>query len=852
MKRVRKSLMALVLALVMSLTLLPVQAMAMESGLTGKGEARSVQAPVYINPLYAGTQRDKTGLGAQALSTVDLAEQPPNADECLSEVEAAKELHKQMLARKGEITLHVKQAYGADASEAVGRIWRSAMAHMKGTGATGDYLRYHNGGYYCPVFLVYPTDNGASQIFTVTYQHHPKFSTLWYTTAAQEQELTNYIHGTILPQLALDGKTTYQKAAAIYDWIAKNVRYDYDNLNDGDYMLKYTAYAAAIDKKAVCQGYANLFYRLANSAGIDCRIITGRGNSGSGWIDHAWNIVQMNDGKYYCVDVTWDEGRSSHSYFLKGLTEFSKNHVVRTENEYTYFWNEYASKVSATDYRVAEGGATPVVPKPATPANVTLIGAAGDSSGITVTWNAADGAAQYRVYRKDAVNTKWKGLANVTGTSWTDKTAAAGVTYTYTVRGIGSDGKSLSPGFDNTGVSAAMPAAPTPAPTTPANVTLIGATGDSNGVIVTWNAADGAAQYRVYRKDAANPKWKGLANVDGTSWTDKTAAAGVTYTYTVRGIGSDGKTLSPGFDATGVSATVPGAVPAVPADVTLGNATVSGSAIVVTWNAADGAAQYRVYRKDAANPKWKGIANVTGTSWTDKAAKAGVKYTYTVRGISADGKTLSPGFDKTGVSATIPGAAPVPANVTLSGATVGSSGITVAWRAAAGAEKYRVYRKDAANPKWKGIANVTGTSWTDKTAKAGVKYTYTVRGIGADGKTLSLKFDKTGVSATIPKPAKVAMVGAEQVTTGTKGIQVTWKPAANAKTYNVYRAVNPPSGDVPASAWVLVGKKVNALSFKDTTGKSGMMYAYTVRGVAADGETLSAKYNTFGLRVTMP
>ena len=847
MKRVRKSLMALVLALVMSLTLLPVQAMAMESGLTGKGEARSVQAPVYINPLYAGTQRDKTGLGAQALSTVDLAEQPPNADECLSEVEAAKELHKQMLARKDEITLHVKQAYGADASEAVGRIWRSAMAHMKGTGATGDYLRYHNGGYYCPVFLVYPTDNGASQIFTVTYQHHPKFSTLWYTTAAQEQELTNYIHGTILPQLALDGKTAYQKAAAIYDWIAKNVRYDYENLNDGDYMLKYTAYAAAIDKKAVCQGYANLFYRLANSAGIDCRIITGRGNSGSGWIDHAWNIVQMDDGKYYCVDVTWDEGRSSHSYFLKGLTEFSKNHVVRTENEYTYFWNEYASKVSATDYRVAEGGATPVVPKPATPANVTLIGAAGDSSGITVTWNAADGAAQYRVYRKDAANPKWKGLANVTDTSWTDKTAAAGVTYTYTVRGIGSDGKTLSPGFDATGVSATVPGA---VPAVPADVTLGNATVSGSAIMVTWNAADGAAQYRVYRKDAANPKWKGLANVTDTSWTDKTAAAGVTYTYTVRGIGSDGKTLSPGFDATGVSATVPGAVPAVPADVTLGNATVSGSAIMVTWNAADGAAQYRVYRKDAANPKWKGIANVTGTSWTDKTAKAGVKYTYTVRGINANG-TLSPGFDKTGVSATIPGAAPVPANVTLSGATVGSSGITVAWKAAAGAEKYRVYRKDAANPKWKGIANVTGTSWTDKTAKAGVKYTYTVRGINANG-TLSSGFEKTGVRATIPKPAQVAMVGAEQVTTGTKGIQVTWKPAANAKTYNVYRAVNPPSGDVPASAWVLVGKKVNALSFKDTTGKSGMMYAYTVRGVAADGETLSAKYNTFGLRVTMP
>ena len=51
---------------------------------------------------------------------------------------------------------------------------------------------------------------------------------------------------------------------------------------------------------------------------------------------------------------------------------------------------------------------------------------------------------------------------------------------------------------------------------------------------------------------------------------------------------------------------------------------------------------------------------------------------------------------------------------------------------------------------------------------------------------------------------------------------------------------------------MLVGKKVNALTFKDTTGKSGTLYAYTVRGVAVDGKTLSAAYNKYGVRVTMP
>ena len=38
------------------------------------------------------------------------------------------------------------------------------------------------------------------------------------------------------------------------------------------------------------------------------------------------------------------------------------------------------------------------------------------------------------------------------------------------------------------------------------------------------------------------------------------------------------------------------------------------------------------------------------TSYTDSDVEAGVKYTYTVRGVASDGKTLSPSYDTTGVS----------------------------------------------------------------------------------------------------------------------------------------------------------------------------------------------------------
>ena len=281
---------------------------------------------------------------------------------------------------------------------------------------------------------------------------------------------------------------------------------------------------------------------------------------------------------------------------------------------------------------------------------------------------------------------------------------------------------------------------------TPANVTLGSAKAVSGGIQVTWQAANGAAKYNVYRKDASNTRWVVIGTVTGTSYTDKTVKAGVTYTYTVRGVYADGKTLSPGYNKTGVSATAPKNT--APANVTLGSAKAVNGGIQVTWQKAANAAKYNVYRKDASNTVWQVIATVTGTSYTDKSAKAGVKYSYTVRGVAADGKTLSPSYNKTGVSATVPKAAAVPAEVKMGDATARGSYITVDWSRAANASAYRVYRRINNSTDWRIVASsVNGTSYTDWNVEPGVRYSYTVRGIAADGKTLSRTYDRVGVFA---------------------------------------------------------------------------------------------------------
>lgn len=182
-----------------------------------------------------------------------------------------------------------------------------ALAHT-GVPDEGDYLL----GYI--VYLA-PTDvrfaqNADGWQFTVNY-----YCAYW-TTPQQEAELDVEIEK-LVQQLELKSDLTdYQKVSAIYNYICSNVTYDYEHKEDDSYALKQTAYAAVVNKTAVCQGYATLFYRLALEAGVDCRYITGFAGE-----YHAWNLVKL-DGQYYYTDVTWDSEAYQFQYFLKSISDF--------------------------------------------------------------------------------------------------------------------------------------------------------------------------------------------------------------------------------------------------------------------------------------------------------------------------------------------------------------------------------------------------------------------------------------------------------------------------------------------------------------------------------------------------
>lgn len=110
--------------------------------------------------------------------------------------------------------------------------------------------------------------------------------------------------------------TDYEKEKFIHDYLAATVEYDMNA------PMNQSAYSVMGYGRSVCAGYARAFQLMMQNLGIPCYYCTGFAGE-----DHAWNIILL-DGKYYNVDVTWDDTNPlTYDYFNKTDAEFSDTHV---------------------------------------------------------------------------------------------------------------------------------------------------------------------------------------------------------------------------------------------------------------------------------------------------------------------------------------------------------------------------------------------------------------------------------------------------------------------------------------------------------------------------------------------
>lgn len=276
-------------------------------------EASYTVQHVYVNPLYAHVLSEDD-IALPELSDASLVSLDGSSATYTTLENAGAYLRGQMVARTESVVISYESTEITTEAEVVTlseSLYEFAIGQT-GEADEGDYIRWQVGGWGMSAQM---SVVDTTWYITYTYQ------ITYYTTAEQEAAVTTAVQSVLESFAFADDTSDYTKIKTIYDYICSNVSYDYTNLENEEYLLKYTAYAALINKTSVCQGYALLFYRLAQEAGIDSRIIGGYGTQGETPEAHSWNIVAL-DGSYYYLDATWDAGVVTYSYFLKGSTDF--------------------------------------------------------------------------------------------------------------------------------------------------------------------------------------------------------------------------------------------------------------------------------------------------------------------------------------------------------------------------------------------------------------------------------------------------------------------------------------------------------------------------------------------------
>ncbi len=444
---------------------------------------------------------------------------------------------------------------------------------------------------------------------------------------------------------------------------------------------------------------------------------------------------------------------------------------------------------------------------------VSLKSVKNTTDGVKVTWSTLPTATKYKVMRKAEGDKKWKTIQTLGkgAYTYTDESVKSGKKYTYTVRAYDGDYKSL---YNKSGLSITYLSAPK-------LVDVSGST-SSGYAKLKWKAVSGAKSYEIYRKGGTlnNSEWKKIATVKGkntVTYVDKKATkTDWSYSYSVRAVNGSNKSV---YNTDGIDFDYMRAPK-------LKKAYSYTSGVKITWSdASDFAEKYYVYRKTSSG--WKKIGSTTKKYYTDKTAKSGKSYTYTVKSISDNNGGA---YNTKGIKVNYL-AMPKLDNVTFDS----KDRAKVTWSTVSGATSYKVYRKINSADEWTEIATVKGgskKSYLDKVSKkSGNTYQYTVKAIGKDSTSY---YDKTGIkNMFLSKPsAKLSNVTAEN---GSVNVKLSWSAVKGAKSYNVYRLA-PGQSDLEC-----IASNVTSTTYYDTAVNSNVKYRYAVRAVNGSAKS---RYNS--------
>lgn len=147
------------------------------------------------------------------------------------------------------------------------------------------------------------TENDGATIYGITIWFADYYDGIKSEDSSVQAELNRLLN-------KITGNSRYEIVRQIYEEVIKLVEYPPEGREN--YMPYHTITGGLLGKyghQGVCDCYARIFRLLCQKKGIACIMVPGGSEMENGKVkvDHIWNYVQMENGKWYLIDCTWDD-----------------------------------------------------------------------------------------------------------------------------------------------------------------------------------------------------------------------------------------------------------------------------------------------------------------------------------------------------------------------------------------------------------------------------------------------------------------------------------------------------------------------------------------------------------------
>ena len=324
---------------------------------------------------------------------------------------------------------------------------------------------------------------------------------------------------------------------------------------------------------------------------------------------------------------------------------------------------------------------------PATPEN--LVATTIDEFSIGLSWNSADKATSYNIYRNDEF------VVNVTDTTYIDENLDSDVDYCYVVKAYNDILESVA---SEKACAKTMKVVLTP----PTEITAE-AIGETT-IVLTWAKVEKVGGYKIYDMKSSQV----VDIVSDTTYTVENLAPGTEGCYAVSSVYKNRES----FDKSDmVCATTLASVPDAPVNVNV--EATSSSSVKVSWDAVADVKLYYIYSADTM------LAKTSYTYYNIVSLESNKQYCFRITAVNGDVESAK---SEEACGTTLEAELEAPVAVA---SAISDTAIVLSWNVVEGATAYNVYADTAL------LVNVTDTTFTVTGLTANTQYCFAVAAVNS-------------------------------------------------------------------------------------------------------------------------